>query len=508
MPEVESAVLQTDASAVCDQNSMPLVSAVISFLRRSPVFIAITSVAILIPCYWHQYIESCDLSSHTYNAWLAALIEQGKAPGLRIAQQWQNILFDYMLYGLTRTFGFVAGEKIAVSLCVLVFFWGAFALVSVASGRAGWRVTPILAMLAYGWVFHMGFMNLYLSIGLLCIALALLWRGNRREKMLAIPVVILVLFAHVLGFALLICAAAYVLAGDRIKGRAQLILPIVSLLVFFIGRFYVVHHIQLMAKEWPIYWMGGADQFMLYRPEYKWISYVIIGIFVLQCLMAIIKSRLGVIAGSETAISLYVVAAIALYFSPGGIWPSHSVASMGFLPDRVSLFVAVLGCCVLARLHPHWFVVGGFVCVAVVQFGFIFRDTRAINDTERNVYAAVRALPPGERVIGSFFIPKSRVQIDHIIDRACIGHCFSYANYEPSSDQFRIRATPGNEFVTTSSDDSRRMQVGTYIVQGSDPKPLFQVYNCVPKQNKICVRELAVGERNGNGMHVTSLDLK
>ena len=25
-----------------------------------------------------------------------------------------------------------------------------------------------------------------------------------------------------------------------------------------------------------------------------------------------------------------------------------------------------------------------------------------------------------------------------MIDRICVGHCYSYANYEPSTDQFRI----------------------------------------------------------------------
>jgi len=31
--------------------------------------------------------------------------------------------------------------------------------------------------------------------------------------------------------------------------------------------------------------------------------------------------------------------------------------------------------------------------------------------------------------------------IAHSVDRACIGHCFSYSNYEPSSGQFRVRAS-------------------------------------------------------------------
>ena len=47
--------------------------------------------------------------------------------------------------------------------------------------------------------------------------------------------------------------------------------------------------------------------------------------------------------------------------------------------------------------------------------------------------------------------------IYHSIDRACIGHCFSFANYEASSLQFRVRALAGNSIVTTSVDQSDDM---------------------------------------------------
>ena len=49
------------------------------------------SVVLVIPCLWHRRIESGDLASHAYNAWLAQLIEKGQAPGLYIAKQWKNI---------------------------------------------------------------------------------------------------------------------------------------------------------------------------------------------------------------------------------------------------------------------------------------------------------------------------------------------------------------------------------------------------------------------------------
>src|SRR2546429_6255233 len=75
---------------------------------------------------WSSDVCSSDL----YNAWLVQLIEKEQAPGLYIARQWDNILFDVMLLGLAKAVGFAAAQRIAVSLCVLVFFWGVFAFIS------------------------------------------------------------------------------------------------------------------------------------------------------------------------------------------------------------------------------------------------------------------------------------------------------------------------------------------------------------------------------------------
>src|SRR5438128_12534349 len=104
-----------------------IVRVVLPFLRASWPRVAATSVAVLIPCFWHRRIEAGDLASHVYNAWLAQLIEKGQAPGLHFAKQWNNILFDVTLLRLVNVVGFAVAQKIVVSACVLIFFWGIFA---------------------------------------------------------------------------------------------------------------------------------------------------------------------------------------------------------------------------------------------------------------------------------------------------------------------------------------------------------------------------------------------
>ena len=37
-------------------------------------------MGLLVPCFWQPRIQSVDLSSHIYNAWLASLIARNQAP--------------------------------------------------------------------------------------------------------------------------------------------------------------------------------------------------------------------------------------------------------------------------------------------------------------------------------------------------------------------------------------------------------------------------------------------
>ena len=165
-------------------------------LREYGALALLISILVLIPCFWHRHIEAGDLGSHVYNAWLAELIERGKAPGLYFIFLWKNVLFDFLLLGLAKLFGFAAAEKIAVSLSVLVFFWGVFAFIAVVTRKLPWFVTPCIAMLAYGYAFEMGFMNYYLSIGLACVGLALLWPGERNGIIAVVVISPVILLAR------------------------------------------------------------------------------------------------------------------------------------------------------------------------------------------------------------------------------------------------------------------------------------------------------------------------
>jgi hypothetical protein len=141
----------------------------------------------------------------------------------------------------------------------------------------------------------------------------------------------------------------------------------------------------------------------------------------------------------------------------------------------------------------------GFGICAAVFFAFLYQDTGWLNRLEEHAEELASELAPGTRVIVMIDAPAdSRMEfVDHAAERACIGHCFSYANYEPSSRQFRVRVREGSPVVTSSADDAQDMASGQYEVQDED-LPIKQIYQCDEKDlTKLCIRDLEAGKING-----------
>src|SRR3977135_840060 len=125
---------------------MPLASCVnmLSVARADTQKRAVTStllsILLVVPGFVQPRWQPGALSSHIYNAWLAQLIESGRAPGLSIVFQSTNVLFDLILSALFNVFGAAAAQRISVSAAVLIFVWGAFAFASKVSGRPSWAL--------------------------------------------------------------------------------------------------------------------------------------------------------------------------------------------------------------------------------------------------------------------------------------------------------------------------------------------------------------------------------
>jgi len=427
---------------------------------------------VLAPCFWHSRIHAGDLSSHAYNAWLAGQVEQRPVPGLTVVPQYSNVLFDLMLSSAMRTCNAGNAQRIVVAACVLIFFWGSFAFVSAMAGGFAWWIAPCLAMLSYGYVFHMGFFNYYLSLGLCLFAVAAWLTGRTTLRAIGLVLLAIAWTAH----SLPVVWAIGVLIAMRLAERFPRAFFPAGAAALVAMHFVITTHYR---NSWG--WdqrglISGTDQFALFGPAYRTVATCAL---VLAFPIVWLRSRrfgAATLIGSPESQVLGLLA-LAVLVIPSGIALGDYQVPLEFLPQRLSLTVALVACVVMAGGPvARWQAAGCWILMAA--YGIVLYDA---------VTAKVSALKPGQRVIVASAMPVWRVDLlTHIVDRACIGHCFSYANYEPCTLAFRLRATGKNDLVTADCDVSLAIKGGTYIVKADDPA--FVQVNICPGDRVVLTR--------------------
>jgi hypothetical protein len=471
------------------------------FVRRHFRRLILISAGVLIPCFWHRRIVAGDLGSHLYNAWLVHLIRRGQVPGLWLARRWNNVLFDYLLEFLSRYLSWAATERIAVSVCVLIFFWGMFVLAAAAAGRTPWNLIPAMAMFAYGYTFHMGFFNYYLAIGLSFWGIAIAWRGTPREKLLLFAIAPLAALAHPLGLFWLLGGATYVWAAQRGPRWAQSCVFTASIALLAAAHLYFWRHnvVEIQAK--PFYYFWGGDQLLLFARRYEFAAAAFLGFAVAAIVLDWRSDSNKYESWRRYAIplQLYAILIAAALLLPEGIRLANQNPALALLTERLTSVSAAVLCCLLATVRPRKWHLAALAAISGLFFAFVYHDTGRANRMEAQLEKLVRTIPPDQRVIGTITpFSGSRILIQHMLDRACIEYCFSYGNYEAAAGLFRVRATPGNPYVLTDFDSTADTEDGSYEVQDED-LPVYQVNRCDESGDELCIRPLASGESNDPG---------
>jgi hypothetical protein len=433
------------------------------------VLFALLAAIVLLPCYWQPRIQAGDLSSHIYNAWLAQLIESGRLPGLQITGQFTNVLFDLLLTGLIRPLGPDGAQRAAVSLAVLIFTSGAFAFASAAAGRRAWPVAPSLAVLAYGWVFHMGFFNFYLALGLCFWALAVGWHFHPRRLALSAAILLLAYTAH--AFPVLWTAGlfGYLWLARQLRPGVRIRLLGAALALLAAAQFPLHRLLPVVWFPNQLSLATGADQAWVFDRKYSFLAAALVLLWGWQ-FFDLLRSRgaRDLVSGVPFQVALLTIA-LACLIPDSILIPGYNTA-LAFITERMSLAAGVSMCAVLASARPRAAQKYGYAAIALLFFAFLFHDERALNRLEDRIDALAAQLPPGTRVVSPINDPSLRVNsLVHMIDRACLGRCFSYANYEPSTAQFRLRAAPGNSYVAASFRDSWDMQNGEHVRRPTEP---------------------------------------
>ena len=463
--------------------------------RTFPTWLTVAafSILLLIPCFWQSRIQSADLSSHVYNAWLASRIRQGAAPGLWISPQTNNILFDLMLERLFTHAGEDLAQRISVAVSVLIFGWGAVILTFRIAGRNWWLAAPCVAMLAYGFILHMGFFNFYLSLGLCLWYLAIFWNQRWMIRFLAVPLLMLAWTAHPFPVVWAAGMAAYIALAQSIEPRQPLVLPILGFAALIIVRCILTYKFRYAWSLHQAFFITGANELELFGSKYIAPFAALLFIW-LNALRTLIK-RIGVARLVSTiSFQLWLLNAAAVVLIPDRLFFPRFALPFSSVTDRLSLAAGLMMCCVLAAEPVPRFFKAALPLVAALFFGLLYADDRKLNLIEDRLDAVVSQVPQESRVI-SFLQDRSlrALCVYHDLDRACIGHCFSYANYEPSSRQFRIRARPNNGIVLDDFADPDAVANGTYVIQPRDV-PIYLIYPCEKESGNFCLRLLRVGD--------------
>lgn len=457
---------------------------------------ATVAAALLIPCVWQKHIEAGDLASHLYNAWLAGQIQHGTISGLTVAHPLTNVLADWIFSILLGPLGPVWTARVVCGLAVEVFFWGAFRFIAVVNRTNPLMMAPCLGMLSYGMIFHFGFLNFYISTGLSLWIMALLWEIDRGSLLKALPLAVLALLAHALPLAWAVAAVVYLHLARKMLPPQRILLLAVGVVFLVAIQTQIMRHFashwslqELMNTE-SLLGLTGAGQVLLHGRKYLIIA---AGVLVLWLLLFLERLDRGGMT-TDPMVHLWLLNIAAFVLLPSGIQFPPYQFSLLFIPERVSLFGAILFCSILSRGRHGRGITRLSGLVAVSFFTLLYLDARAINGVDAEISALVTALPPGQRVVASL---KDRGEglngLSHVLDWACIGHCFDYANYEPGTGQFRIRVVGPNEVVAPTIEIAQKLENGHYLVTPQEA-PLYSICAGAGTDHRFELRKLKAGD--------------
>ncbi len=450
------------------------------------------SLLLLVPCYWLSRIVSVDLGSHIYNAWLTLQVSGGQVQGIEIASQWNNVLFDWLLVGLLPLAGPDWAQRIAVSLGVLMFAGGSMMFIITTSRRVPWHILPGVAMLAYGFVFHLGLFNFYFSAGFCLGALALLWNFSMRRALWATPLIALGILSHPLPVIWLAAVMTFTTMARRVAVRNRHVLTVVMFGILLAAAGLLSRLVECKWKPVQVYLWSGADQSVVYGD-----AYVVWGLAWLvwwTILFGLLIFRLGWPRVLKSVLfHLIFLQAVMLIFVPTQIRevPGYP-APFAFFTERMSLLQGVLVCALLARAPLNGAVLVPSYLLGASYFYWLYGDDRLMLRFEDKVTAITASMQGFPRVLGGLCTPARRLNYAaHLVDRACVGKCYSYGNYEPSSGQFRLRAHPGNRYVVSEISRAYALERGEAKVTAED-LPLLRVEGILG--GEVTLRELREGE--------------
>jgi hypothetical protein len=271
-------------------------------------------------------------------------------------------------------------------------------------------------------------------------------------------------------------------AWRRSAGHPRVTIPIVAAVLLAFACLTTLAGAATWSS-WQWRFASGADQLWLYAKPAVVFSVVLLAF----ALVVLWRGRGGV---DSTLLEMYIIAACSVALVPNQLFRPGDHAPMAYLTPRLSVVAACVGCALLARAVRTVPQTAVLACIAVAFFAWSYSVDRRLGGVEARLGTALSSLSPGRRVVDLTKRPIA-LQPIHLLDRACVGRCFSYANYEPATWQFRLRAVGANPYVLHDQADVVAVENGRYVVKPDDV-PLYVLRS---RGGRLVVDEAQVGER-------------
>ena len=340
---------------------------------------------------------------------------------------------------LLRLAGPLWAERVTVASAVLLY-WGAFYLIHRATGSRPWFLTPYSRDAHVRAGFSSRIPELLRIHGIQPLHTRAAVAADAVRFLLALPLAALALLAHALPFAWAIFSMAFLYLARKIKANWRwLLLPGGIALLVAVRTILVTlfphQHPSTTLNVYGIAGLTGVEQVWLYGAQYL---IVCLGLLIVFAVLVLERTR-----GRSGAFRSRGAA-----LDPA----SRRVRAASFrdpvpaIPARAGLHSAA-HLVPVSRLRVHS---GGQPEPRPMdptswslwpRYSLRF----CISTTEHSTTSEMKSLRSWKhfrRASASWLYSRTRYWIEssaHVIDRACIGHCFSYANYEPATAQFRVR---------------------------------------------------------------------
>lgn len=409
--------------------------------RRITLALFVLLAALQIAPAWSvRYLPTGDGATHIYNAWvLHGLLTDTAPPNIERAYRidWRphpNWTGHALMALFIAVVPPLVAEKLLVTLCLALLFFGAWHLATTIDPRSGIHAFFIFPF-AWSQTLVAGYYNYSLSVGLFLIILAAWWR---RRMLLVTALLVVCYFTHPMA-TLLACGAVTLLSlTERRFAHILSIVPVAPLLIFFggaeqsnVGKALDLH------IEWGAARIIGAAEVIqsLDGGQQRFISFGVTALFAILCIVTIRQRQ------RADALALLVLAFAAMMF-----WLPAPSGTRDLFTQRTSQFLFPV---LAAWLTPHLAkrgriaVAAALSVLSIANLAIVWRHVRIAGADNAHFVSTFRAIEPETTVLPLFFTrEESGTMVDLFIHRisyvALEKRLVDYGNYEPGTGYFPV----------------------------------------------------------------------